>query len=229
MLAVVCDVWDYGTEMVPLGVTALLVFLLFCPARQSRLRGQGLISSGLREITMALFVVYSAGLAALTLFPANLWSYVFDWLFRHKTWEIIWSDWSLLSFYPAWEETAANFAYLPQIFAPFEEICRALRTSSYWLWFMLLGNIIMFMPIGFFPALLWRGWRWWRALLTGFSTSVSIELIQFFIGRSTDIDDVILNTAGTLFLASAGNLSQFYGKISLSTQRRVLLWMNLRK
>ena len=119
---------------------------------------------------MALFVVYSAGLAALTLFPANLWSYVFDWLFRHKTWEIIWSDWSLLSFYPAWEETAANFAYLPQIFAPFEEICRA-----------------------------WRGWRWWRALLTGFSTSVSIELIQFFIGRSTDIDDVILNTAGTLF------------------------------
>ena len=61
---------------------------------------------------------------------------------------------------------------------------------------ILLGNIVMFVPFGLFPALLWRGWRWWKSLLVGFCTSVSIEFIQFFIGRSTDIDDVILNTAG---------------------------------
>ena len=32
----------------------------------------------------------------------------------------------------------------------------------------------------------------------GFLCSCSIEFIQFFIGRSTDIDDVILNTTGAL-------------------------------
>lgn len=61
-----------------------------------------------------------------------------------------------------------------------------------------VANIGIFCPIGFFPALLWRGWRWWKSALVGLCTSVFIEFVQFFIGRSSDVDDVILNTAGTL-------------------------------
>ena len=74
---------------------------------------------------------------------------------------------SFFSFYPSWEETASQFAYLPNMLTPFEEISRALNRKSYWLLFMLLGNIIMFMPIGFFRgccggvgaggSLCWRG------------------------------------------------------------------------
>ena len=60
------------------------------------------------------------------------------------------------------------------------------------------GAILIGVPIGFFPALLWRGWRWWKALLLGCLTSCAIEFIQFFIRRSTDIHDVILNTTGAL-------------------------------
>ena len=148
---------------------------------------------------MLLFVVFCAGLAALTLFPANLWAYVFDRLFCGKTYfRMVWGDLTWTDFYPSWEETVSQIPYLPNMLTPFEEISRALNRKSYWLLFMLLGNIIMFMPIGFFPALLWRGWRWWKSLLAGFCTSASIEFIQFFIGRSTDIDDVILNTTGAL-------------------------------
>ena len=72
------------------------------------------------------------------------------------------------------------------------------RGGSYWGIFLLAGNIIMFMPIGFFPALLWKNWRWWKSLLAGFCTSCTIEFVQLFVGRSTDIDDVILNTTGAL-------------------------------
>ena len=56
----------------------------------------------------------------------------------------------------------------------------------------------MFLPVGFFPALL--GWqpRWWKALLTGFCLSLGIEILQLFIDRGTDLDDLILNTVGTL-------------------------------
>lgn len=192
------DILDYIKQMLPLGLAALTVFLLLRPLRSRRLRELNLTSSGPREAALALFVVFCAGLAALTLFPANLWAYVYDWLFHHNTWSMTWSDRTLAGFYPSWEETMSQLAYLPNILTPFEEISRALNRRSYWLMFMLLGNIIMFMPIGFFPALLWRGWKWWKALLLGFGTSVSIEFIQFFIGRSTDIDDIILNTIGAL-------------------------------
>jgi|InofroStandDraft_1065614.scaffolds.fasta_scaffold02248_19 glycopeptide antibiotics resistance protein len=199
MLAVVRDTWDYVQQMIPLGLIALMILLLLRPMRKRRLKEQNLVSSLWRETALLLFVVFCAGLAALTLFPANLWAYVFDRLFCGKTYfRMVWGDLTWTDFYPSWEETVSQIPYLPNMLTPFEEISRALNRKSYWLLFMLLGNIIMFMPIGFFPALLWRGWRWWKSLLAGFCTSASIEFIQFFIGRSTDIDDVILNTTGAL-------------------------------
>lgn len=199
MLAVVRDTWDYVQQMIPLGLIALMILLLLRPMRKRRLKEQNLVSSLWRETALLLFVVFCAGLAALTLFPANLWAYVFDRLFCGKTYfRMVWGDLTWTDFYPSWEETVSQIPYLPNMLTPFEEISRALNRKSYWLLFMLLGNIIMFMPIGFFPALLWRRWRWWNSLLAGFCTSASIEFIQFFIGRSTDIDDVILNTTGAL-------------------------------
>lgn len=194
----ILDILGYVRQMVPLGLVALVVLLFLRPMRRSRLKRLGLVSSVWRETALALFVVFCAGLAALTLFPANFWGYVFDWIFRRSYWNLAWRGKTLAGFYPSWEETVSQFAYLSNMLTPFEEITRALNRRSYWLLFMLLGNIIMFVPIGFFPALLWRRWRWWKSLLAGFCSSVSIEFIQFFIGRSTDVDDVILNIAGAL-------------------------------
>ena len=192
MAAVAGDIVYYLRQMLPLGLLALLAFLLLRPRRARRLERLGLTSGPLREITLCLFVLFCAGLAALTLFPANLWSYVMD---LGRGW---YDGTSFFSFYPAWEETVAGLDHLDHMLTPFQEIRRALESMSYWLMFMLLGNIAMFVPIGFFPALLWRGWRWWKVLLLGLLTSCIIESIQFFIGRSTDIDDVILNTTGAV-------------------------------
>ena len=64
--------------------------------------------------------------------------------------------------------------------------------------FLVIANIGIFLPVGFFAALLWRRPRWYRSLLAGLCSSCNIEFIQFFIGRSSDIDDVLLNTAGSL-------------------------------
>ena len=192
MAAVAGDIIYYLRQMLPLGLLALLAFLLLRPRRARRLERLGLTSGPLREITLCLFILFCAGLAALTLFPANVWSYVMD---LGRGW---YDGASFLSFYPTWEETMAGLDHLDHMLTPFQEIRRALESMSYWLMFMLLGNSAMFVPIGCFPALLWRKWRWWKSLLLGFFTSFAIEFIQFFIGRSTDIDDVILNTAGAL-------------------------------
>ncbi|MBE6562924.1 MAG: VanZ family protein [Ruminococcaceae bacterium] len=60
-----------------------------------------------------------------------------------------------------------------------------------------LGNILMFAPIGFFLSLLWD-MKARKATLIGFSISLFIEITQLFLPRGTDVDDLILNTAGTL-------------------------------
>ncbi len=65
--------------------------------------------------------------------------------------------------------------------------------------FNLWGNIIMFIPFGTLLVLLSR--KCGRLLITlpmGAGLSVFIELMQLFGYRITDIDDVILNTVGTL-------------------------------
>lgn len=62
----------------------------------------------------------------------------------------------------------------------------------------LAGNVIGFMPFGFFfPVVSRRGRKWYNALLLGFSLSLCIETIQliFKVG-SFDVDDLFLNTMG---------------------------------
>ncbi len=61
---------------------------------------------------------------------------------------------------------------------------------------ILLGNIVMFVPFGLFPALLWRGWTWRRALLAGAGITAFIECTQLLVGRAFDVDDLLLNTLG---------------------------------
>jgi glycopeptide antibiotics resistance protein len=60
-----------------------------------------------------------------------------------------------------------------------------------------LGNIIMFMPIGFFIPLLWDITPK-KTILIGACFSASVEIIQLFLARGTDIDDLMLNTFGVL-------------------------------
>lgn len=60
-----------------------------------------------------------------------------------------------------------------------------------------LGNIVMFMPIGFLIPLLWKRcetFHW--TMLCGFFASLLIETLQLFSIRATDVDDLILNTLG---------------------------------
>lgn len=62
-----------------------------------------------------------------------------------------------------------------------------------------LGNIGVFIPLGLLPPLLWArldGAR--RCAALGFCTSLFIELCQLPLNRCSDVDDLILNTLGTL-------------------------------
>lgn len=175
------NILEYAMEMLPCMCGALLLFFLLRPARRRRMAAKHLVSPPCREGALLLFVMFGAGLAALTLFPAGFWR-MGHWLA------------ALGGERPLFPPVDWDIQLHTLQLTPLQEIYRAFRGP--WVMFLMLANIGIFLPVGFFAALLWRRPRWWKSLLIGFSASCVIEFIQFFIGRSTDIDDVILNTAG---------------------------------
>ena len=56
------------------------------------------------------------------------------------------------------------------------------------------GNVALFVPLGFL-AVRATGRRG-SAIAAAAAFSAGIEFVQYFIGRSADVDDVLLNTAG---------------------------------
>ena len=64
--------------------------------------------------------------------------------------------------------------------------------------FLQLGlNAAMFAPFGFLLPVLWRKCRKWKVtVLAGFLLSLTIEVLQMFCFRATDVDDLLMNTLG---------------------------------
>lgn len=84
------------------------------------------------------------------------------------------------------------------VWVPFVYLFHLLKIG-YWSYFLYLfiGNLIWFLPLGCFCF----GNRrpFWQAVLAGFLLSVMIEALQFVFGSGvTEVEDVILNTCGTM-------------------------------
>lgn len=70
--------------------------------------------------------------------------------------------------------------------------------------FELLANIVLFVPYGALLPTAFGKFRRWRAVcLAAFVTTLIVELVQPFVGRSFDVDDIIANTLGAM-LGRAG-------------------------
>ena len=80
-------------------------------------------------------------------------------------------------------------------FIPFQEILRY-KISSRLFVKNVLGNMIMFLPFGFFVSYYLKVEKIHLPLALTFIASVSIELVQLAIGRVFDVDDIILNLLG---------------------------------
>lgn len=82
-------------------------------------------------------------------------------------------------------------------FIPFKEIMRYNITSR--LFFKnVLGNMIMFLPFGFFVSYYLKSEKLTLPLFLILIASISIEVVQLSIGRVFDVDDIILNILGGL-------------------------------
>ena len=88
-------------------------------------------------------------------------------------------------------------AWASNNFIPFREIMRYSITSRLFLK-NVLGNMIMFLPFGFFISYYLKSDRVNTPLLLTFIASIAIELVQMSIGRVFDVDDILLNLIGGL-------------------------------
>lgn len=80
-------------------------------------------------------------------------------------------------------------------FIPFKEILRYNITSR--LFFKnVLGNMILFLPFGFFTSYYLKVDKIKLPLVLTLVASISIEVVQMCIGRVFDVDDIILNVIG---------------------------------
>lgn len=124
----------------------------------------------------SLFPAYLAALICLTLF-VDFISAGYYILFYHQTPWPQGEGWGHLF--------SVNFDYYMKV-----DFFQYFRSEN-------LGNILMFLPFGILYPLFHRGSSWQRTLLSGCLVSVVIENLQPFVGRSFDLNDIVLNSLGT--------------------------------
>ncbi len=135
-------------------------------------------------IISSLFYFYIITVISVTIFPIPI-----QWL--NEVWKYGWKN---------------NFI-------PFLSIFDILFNSSLaFIIKQIIGNIFLFIPMGFLVPLIWKSKRVLKkALFVGVILSFSIELLQYiiFYYRVTDIDDILLNTLGFVI---GFYLYRLYGK-----------------
>lgn len=171
---------------------ACLVGIAYAVYRCRRIQKQDLPVSWGREILRWLFVCYLTGLVNLVLTPNNLWSNV---------WHL------LLTGHPGGQigpMFTFSFNFIP---TPLKYLLGQV-TMGRWVKEMLLGNILMFLPMGFFLPLVSEKARGRKILKFAVLIPLSMEVLQPLAGRSFDVDDLLCNFLGILLGSALAALAQ---------------------
>ncbi len=117
---------------------------------------------------------------------------------------------------------------------------RAIDVDHRFTWFIvainILGNVLIFIPIGFLVSVLTPNrHKGWLAFLIGLAISLTIELIQLsFIIRVFDVDDLILNSSGAwlgfiayLLICQVKPVKKFFRQIADAQRPRAWLFVLL--
>ena len=135
-----------------------------------RLKNHGLTTTLRHEAGLWAFLLFLVGLAAVTILPPGG--------------QFIPPSWSRVNLRPL---------------VVLADSLAAMRAGD-GMYFVInvLGNILMFLPLGFFPCLLWGEGK--NGLLRGAGAallaSLCVEFCQLFQPRAADVDDLWLNALG---------------------------------
>lgn len=178
----------YFFQAIPITV---FVGILYALIRAISIKRKNQNANWPREIAKWLFVCYLTGLISLVILPANFWLSFFDGVF-----------------YGWWDELHPFFEFGGFNFVP--SVIRALSgelTIGSWVKTMLIGNVLMFLPFGFFLPFLTDRVTRQNIFAVAVAVPFLFEVLQLATyGRSFDVDDLICNFIGIVigfFLARA--------------------------
>lgn len=171
------SVWAYFLQTLPISLIAGIIYAVVrfvkrkrkdCPIRL------------LDETIKLLFVCYLTGLISLVVLPANFWLHIYDGIFL---------GW--------WNEIPSIFS-----FGGFNLVPTIIKTLSgeivigSWIKTMLIGNVAMFLPLGFFLPFVTGKVNRKNIFAVAAVVPFIAELLQMIFGRSLDVDDLICNFIG---------------------------------
>ncbi|MBK3495766.1 VanZ family protein [Viridibacillus sp. YIM B01967] len=172
------DILYYLLEMIPVMIIAI-PFVVYLRFKSRKSKGNP-PTNRLHELGLLLFSVYVIGLFYETIVPRN--------------------GMSLQYFQMRFQEDMILGVNL-KLFQVFTDVYNAIHYLDLWQPFFInfLGNIAIFMPIGFLMPLLWRKMEIFAyVFITALCLSIFIETMQLPQMRSTDVDDLWLNTLGAV-------------------------------
>jgi glycopeptide antibiotics resistance protein len=164
----------YRSLAFPILVLSLIVVPCWLVFRVYRHRTRGHPLSFPREILLLIFVIYLAGLAAVTLTP-------------NRSSRVRAEGTGGIELHPNLASLTCSSAILPRGSTARGFCVRNAR-----------GNVLLFFPLGILIPLVWRHLRFWRGIQIAIALSLSIELVQYLSSawgsyRSADVNDLILN------------------------------------
>ena len=160
----------------------LLVGLLYIIFRFLKLKKSDGDINYKKESLYLIFVCYIVGLFNLVLVPRNFW-------------DIIWYN----IFYNFNENPFAgifdfSYNFIPTIY----KIIIGEYTLDSWGKAMIVGNFLMFIPMGIMLPLVFKNINKKNIFVIAILITLSIEILQPIVGRSFDIDDIIMNFIGSI-------------------------------
>lgn len=160
----------------------LLVGILYIIFRFLKLKKNNSDINYKREILYLIFICYIVGLFNLVLVPINFWN-------------IIWYN----IFYNFNENPFAgifdfSYNFIPTIY----KIIIGEYTPDRWVKAMIVGNFLMFIPMGIMLPLVFKNINKKNIFVIAILITLSIEILQPIVGRSFDIDDIIMNFIGSI-------------------------------
>lgn len=171
------SVLGYFFQAVPITCIVGIIYVIICVVIVKRNK---LKIEWLKEIMKLLFTCYLTGLISLVILPANFWLDFFDGVFL---------GW--------WDEMLPIFSFGGFNLVP--SLIKALSgelTIGSWVKTMLIGNIAMFLPLGFFLPFVTERVNRKNIFVVSIAIPFIVELLQMIFGRSFDVDDLICNFIG---------------------------------
>lgn len=171
------SVIDQFIQVIPI---TLLVGILYIIFRFLKLKKNNSDINYKREILYLIFICYIVGLFNLVLVPINFWN-------------IIWYN----IFYNFNENPFAgifdfSYNFIPTIY----KIIIGEYTPDSWVKAMIVGNFLMFIPMGILLSLCFENVNKKNIFKYAVLIPLAIEVLQLIVGRSFDIDDLVMNFLG---------------------------------